>query len=141
MHQYEGSVDTYAIHASSDIFGGGGLASTVGDMTRFMQGLFEGNIFADAATLTTMLAPVSAARGGPNYGIARQIPGTYRLGLSASIHNRVYSHKGHFGTLAAYVPELNMAISFSLNYSRQGNDQDNRDRLLGEILTLFDIRL
>lgn len=139
VHQYEGDVDTFDLDASSDIYGGGGLVSTVGDMARFMRGLFAGEIFADSSTLDTLLSPVPAQRGGPDYGLWQQVPGNYRLGISASRDNRVYSHKGHFGTLAAYVPELEMAISFSLNYSRQGSDPDQRDALLKEILTLFSI--
>ena len=139
VHQYEGDLDTYDLDASSDIYGGGGLVSTVGDMALFMRGLFEGKIFEDSTTLNTMLAPVSAKRGGPDYGIWQQVPGIYRLGIDAGRDNRVFSHKGHFGTLAAYVPELEMAISFSLNYSRQGKDSDYRDKLLGDILALFDI--
>ena len=139
VHQYEGDVDTYDLHASSDLYGGGGLVSTVGDMARFMRGLFEGNIFADPSTLNTMLAPVPAQRGGPDYGIWQQVPGVYRLGILAEYDDRVFSHKGHFGTMAAYVPNLEMAISFSLNYSRQGEDTDYRDLLLAEILKLFGI--
>lgn len=141
VHQYEGDLDTYNLDASSDIYGGGGLVSTVGDMARFMRGLFSGEVFADLSTLNTMLTPVPAQRGGPDYGIWQQVPGLYRLGINAEYGNRVYSHKGHFGTLAAYVPELDMAISFSLNFSRQGQDRDGRDALLGEILSLFGIYL
>lgn len=139
VHQYDGERDTYPVNGSFDIYGGGGLISTVGDMARFMRGLFEGNVFAQPSTLTTLLSRVPANRGGPDYGIWKQVPGSYRLGIDGDTQDRVYSHKGYLGTLAAYVPELALAIGLSLNTVRQGTDSDHRDALLADILNLFEI--
>jgi D-alanyl-D-alanine carboxypeptidase len=141
VHQYDGEKDIYPVNGSFDIYGGGGLISTVGDMARFMRGLFEGHVFAHSSTLNTMLSSVPAKWGGPDYGIWKQVPGTYRLGIDGGVHDKIYSHKGHFGTLAAYVPELELAIGFSVNTVRQGSDNDHRDKLLNELLNLFDINL
>ena len=138
VHQYEGPLDTYDLHPSSDIFGGGGLCATVGDMAQFMRYLFEGQIFQQSDTLSTLLAPVPAQRGGPDYGIWQQVPGVYRLGIQAGEQDRVYFHKGHFGCLAAYVPEYQLALGFSLNVTRQGDAPDRRQQLLAAILALFD---
>lgn len=137
VHQYEGDLDIRQLHASCDIYGGGGLVSTVGDMARFMQGLFNGNLFKHTFTLPTLLSTVAATSGGPDYGIWQQIPGTYRLGIDGGQTGRVFSHKGHFGTVAAYVPELDLAIGLNLNITRQGNEADQRDLMLADILALF----
>ena len=141
VHQYDGEIDTYPVNGSFDIYGGGGLISTVGDMARFMRGLFEGKVFAQPSTLEIMLSTVPARRGGPDYGIWQQVPGTYRLGIDGGARDGVYSHKGHFGTLAAYVPELDLAIGLSLNTVRQGPENDHRETLLAELLNLFEINL
>ena len=137
VHQYDGEIDIYPVNGSFDIYGGGGLISTVGDMARFMRGLFEGNVFAQPSTLETMLSTVPAKRGGPDYGIWEQIPGTYRLGIDGGTHHEIYSHKGHFGTLAAYVPAFDLAIGLSLNRVRSGPESDIRDDLLLDVLTLI----
>ena len=137
VHQYDGEIDTYPVNGSFDIYGGGGLVSTVGDMARFMRGLFEGNVFAQPSTLETMLSTVPAKRGGPDYGIWQQVPGTYRLGIDCSTHDRIYSHKGHFGTLAAYIPALDLSIALSLNRVRSGLESDIRDDLLMDVLNMI----
>ena len=137
VHQYDGELDICPVNGSFDIYGGGGLISTVGDMARFMRGLFEGKVCAQPSTLETMLSTVPAKRGGPDYGIWEQIPGTYRLGIDGGTHHGVYSHKGHFGTLAAYVPALDLAIGLSLNRVRSGPESDIRDDMLMEVLALI----
>ena len=136
VHQYEGNIDVYDLNGTFDIYGGGGLISTVGDMARFFRGLFEGKVFSSPDTLTQMLAPVPAKCGGPDYGIWKQVPGTYRLGIDAGENNAVYSHRGHFGTLAAYVPELDLAVGLNIGVSQNG-PEDHRLALLNDILKLF----
>lgn len=140
VHQYEKELDTYRLDPSSDIYGGGGLVSTVGNLAQFMRGLFDGRIFSDPATLKLMLSKVPASRGGPDYGIAPQIPGNYRLGIEVTDNGAVYGHKGHFGTLAAFIPPLNLALGLSLNFVRQGRDKDYRELLLHEILLLLGLQ-
>lgn len=138
VHQYEGERDTYPVNGSFDIYGGGGLISTVGDIARFMRGLFEGNVFNQSSTLKTMLSTVPAKRGGPDHGIWKQVPGSYRLGIDTDTQGRFYYHKGYLGTLAAYVPELELSIGLSLNIVRQGSDSDHRDIMLADLLNLFE---
>lgn len=138
VHQYEGDIDSYQLDASCDSYGGGGLVSTVGDMARFMGSLFKGCLFKHTFTLPIFLSTVAATSGGPDYGVWEQVPGTYRLGIDGGKTGRVFSHKGHFGTVAAYVPELDLAVGLSLNFARQGNDPDCRDCFLNQILSLFE---
>ena len=39
-HQFLGDLDTYAFHPSFDLYGGGGVVATAGDMARFFRALF-----------------------------------------------------------------------------------------------------
>ena len=77
-HQYDGEFDSYAVDASIDLYGGGGLAMTMGDLARFTRALFTGLVYADPATLDVMLAPVDGRRarsgGGESAHDARRLP-------------------------------------------------------------------
>lgn len=141
IHEYEGGFDAHDVHGSFDIYGGGGLISTVGDMARFMRGLFQGQVYTQPSTLKTMLSAVPAKRGGPDYGGWAQIPGAYRLGIETNLSETVYSHRGHFGTLAAFIPELDMSIALNLGISRKGSDKEYRAILFAGVLRLFGITL
>jgi D-alanyl-D-alanine carboxypeptidase len=67
-HQYEGPLDVADMDASVDLYGGGGLMSTCGDLARFFRGLLQGRVFRDPETLTTMtttLQGIPRADGTP----------------------------------------------------------------------------
>jgi D-alanyl-D-alanine carboxypeptidase len=116
-HQYEHDLDSYAVDPSEDLYGGGGLASTVGDLARFMRGIFTGGVFSDPETAVTMLTTVEVTQGGPDaYGEA-QIPGGYRMGVVVEEVDGLkhYRHGGWWGTTAAYVPELDAAFACAVN--------------------------
>jgi D-alanyl-D-alanine carboxypeptidase len=112
-HQYLGDVDTCGWDPSFDLYGGGGLVSTVGDLARFIRGLFTGGVYKRPATSETMLTTIMAERGGPAYHGQRQVPGVYRMGVAVRETDGVtiYMHGGFWGTLAAYVPSVDVAIS------------------------------
>jgi D-alanyl-D-alanine carboxypeptidase len=50
---------------SSDLFGGGGLVSSVSDLARFIRAPFQGEVYAQPATLTTILSTVPTKLSGP----------------------------------------------------------------------------
>jgi D-alanyl-D-alanine carboxypeptidase len=54
-HQYYQRIDATAFDPSFDLYGGGGLVSTVDDLARFYRALFHGGVFDKSATLRTML--------------------------------------------------------------------------------------
>lgn len=137
VHQYDGLLDSYALDASFDIYGGGGLVSTVGDLTRFMRGLFTRQVYHFDKTLETMLSTVNASRGGPSaYGEFEQVPGQYRLGIESNPSSTIYSHKGYFGTYAAYIPSMDLAIALSVNQ----HGGDSRELLIGSVLEVIGIK-
>lgn len=137
VHQYVGSYDFTCQDASCDIFGGGGLVSTVKDMAHFFRALFTGGVYLYPSTIKEMLTTVPARRGGPMaYGHAKQIPGTYLLGIDSSEGSGLYGHSGYLGTYAGYLPTHDLVLSFSMN---QHFISARMRRLLVGILECFEI--
>jgi D-alanyl-D-alanine carboxypeptidase len=109
LAQYLGDLDVTGADPSFDLWGGGGLVSTVYDLTRFMRALLEGKVFRHPATLQLALsAPRPVAPGAD-----------MKHGL-IFFHDRIAGHTciGHAGfwnvDLVA-CPELGLVVALSLN--------------------------
>jgi D-alanyl-D-alanine carboxypeptidase len=116
-HQYyDTTFDNIRLDASSDLYGGGGLVSTVGDLTRFYQALFDGQVFSDDATLDSMLTVAEPGRAaGAGLGI-----------FTATIGGqRCWGHPGYWGTEAYACPKLSMAFALETNQANEA-DLDTR---------------
>lgn len=100
--QFLGERDATDIHASMDLYGGGGLVMSTRDVARFMAALFEGRIFDRPDTLNTMIRPAEHP-GGDHY----------RLGLMARRDGEAetYWHSGFWGTVAYYAPAQGTAVA------------------------------
>lgn len=119
-HQFIDDTDTTGFNPSFDLFGGGGLVATVGDLAVFYRALFTGGVFSDPATIDSMLTTVDGARPRPDADEAALAPGTYRMGIwVVEIEGvTVYAHSGFWGTAAVYVPELDMAVAATVNQNK-----------------------
>jgi len=53
-----GDLDVSGFDPSFDLYGGGGLAATVGDMAAFMRALLTGGVYDNLPTADTMLTTV-----------------------------------------------------------------------------------
>ncbi len=126
VHQYYGRFDNSHVDPSVDLYGGGGLLSTVGDLARFLRGVFTGGVYTHAETIDTMLTTIAAKRGGPAAYGEPQIPGIYRMGVFVTqIDNEtVYLHRGFWGTLAVYVPRLDAAIGGAVTQHEKSRSFD-----------------
>lgn len=115
-HQYMGDLDTYDFDPSLDLYGGGGLVSTADDMAVFMRSLFVGGVYQAAATADTMLTTVAGAGAGPDLSGSPMVPGRYRMGVEVREVSglEVYMHTGFWGTVAAYFPGRDIAISIAV---------------------------
>jgi D-alanyl-D-alanine carboxypeptidase len=111
-HQYYATYDNIALDASSDLYGGGGLISTVSDLATFYRALFHGEVFDRRETLDTM-TKVS----GPGRDDAAAM-GIFALDVDGE---RCFSHPGYWGTEAAYCPRLDLAFARTTN---QADDDD-----------------
>jgi len=111
-HQYYNAFDNIALDASHDLYGGGGLISTVADLTTFSRALFWGEVFDDPKTLTTMQ---SVSSPGRKAGAAM---GLFALDVAGE---RCYSHPGYWGTESTYCPRLDLAFARTTN---QADDEE-----------------
>ena len=114
-HQFLGDLDTFEFDPSYDLYGGGGIVTTVVDLAKFYRALFTGGVFADPETAGVMLTGVDGVQPLPDGG-----PAGYRMGIwVAEIEDfTVYIHTGFFGTLATYVPELDMVVAAATNQNQ-----------------------
>jgi D-alanyl-D-alanine carboxypeptidase len=112
-HQYyDMTFDNVGLDASSDLFGGGGLVSTVDDLTRFYRALFDGRVFEHDATLDAML---TVAKPGRRAGAGLGIFSTEIAG------EQCFGHPGYWGTEAYACPKLDLAFALETN---QANEDD-----------------
>lgn len=119
-HQFYGDVDATTIDPSTDLYGGGGIATTVGDLGRFMRALFTGGVYSDPATSRTMLTTVDGVHTSADGEASGMPPGMYRMGVWVMEVEgfTVYRHSGFWGTVADYVPELDLTIAATVNQNQ-----------------------
>lgn len=123
--QYLKKLEGTHIHASMDLYGGGGLIMSSRQMALFLEALFEHQVFDKQDTLETMLST------GNHQGADK-----YRLGIMASEVNGVtlYSHLGFWGSVAYYAPETKISAAGFVD------DKESRDTLVQVVETLLSRR-
>lgn len=100
--QYLGDLDVTNIHASMDLYGGGGLVMSPRDLAVFFKALFGGRIYDKPETLKEMLWR------GPHRGADG-----YRLGIfvKQTPAGEIWWHSGFWGTYAGYAPATGTVIA------------------------------
>lgn len=100
--QFFGGQNTKDFNPSIDLYGGGGIVASVDDLAQFWTALMRGDVFEEKETLELMLS----APGHP-------FPDRYRMGVFPRKlgETEIFFHSGAWGTIAAYVPELDVAIA------------------------------
>jgi D-alanyl-D-alanine carboxypeptidase len=100
--QFLGDTEATNVHASMDLYGGGGLVMSTRDLATFTAALFEGRIFDQPETLREMLWK------GPHQGADQ-----YRLGVFVKHvgDHDLYWHSGFWGTFACYSPSTGVAAA------------------------------
>jgi len=128
-HQFLGDLDVTGFDPSFDLYGGGGLAATVGDMAAFMRALFTGGVYENPGTADIMLTAIEGVGARPEGDRAGLPPGAYRMGVwVVEVEGfTTYRHSGFWGTLATYVPELDLALAATVNQNR---GKDGLERLV-----------
>lgn len=116
-HQFLGELDSFGFDPSFDLYGGGGIAATVGDLARFWRALFGGEVLAEPASLQTMLTTFDGLQPLPGAGERALPPGAYRMGVWAVEvgGHATWRHSGFWGTSATYVPELDLVVAATVN--------------------------
>jgi D-alanyl-D-alanine carboxypeptidase len=113
-HAYIGGADTAYLDPSFDLYGGGGLISTVDELVEFIRATYRGELFSSPATLaaaltippTTQLEPSPYALMGTPIQVGRHL---------------CWGHVGFWGVLAMYCPTEDVAMAITMN-SGGGSD-------------------
>jgi D-alanyl-D-alanine carboxypeptidase len=96
-------VESHRLHPSFDAFGGGGMASTVEDMSKFGYELLNGGILKNPDGLKLMLVEPATLDGKKNH---------YGLGLmKSSLEEEIsFGHGGFWGTHLRIFPNFDLSI-------------------------------
>ncbi len=127
-HQYFGAdIDNIGFDASQDLYGGGGLVSTTGDLARFYESLFGGGVFEKPSTLRTM---TKVSRPGRNDGAAM---GIYEVDAAGE---RCFGHAGFWGTQTIHCPALDLTFARTINQADESSfDYDPLEQVIVGLTT------
>jgi D-alanyl-D-alanine carboxypeptidase len=105
QHSYSATgIDLRNIDPTVDSFGGGGLASTVGDLTIFYRALMEGRVVS-AASLTSMTTESVPGATGEGRGL-------FKVPLAAQ---SCWGHDSFWGSYAFYCPTSGASVVVANN--------------------------
>src|SRR6266446_3915130 len=115
-HPYFGEVDAAEFDPSVDLYGGGGLVSSVEDLARFYRALVRGKIFHHASTLQIMLTAPQTNEEAPG--------GPYAMGIQRRTiaGNVCWGHTGFWGTSVYHCPDIDVTIVRHYNQARPAPD-------------------
>jgi D-alanyl-D-alanine carboxypeptidase len=114
-HAYgNNGLDLRVADATVDTYGGGGLVSTVGDLTTFIRALLEGRVVS-TASLVSMQTPATI----PSIG-----RGIYLSSLGAQ---SCWGHEGFWGVGMYYCPESRISVALAINLAALGELDENLD--------------
>lgn len=124
-----GGEDTTGVDPSFDLYGGGGLVSTLEDQAHFIAALFTGKVFHQAGTLDLMQAipSVSAVDGTPT---------TYALGIHKNRFDGIecWGHSGFWGSSMYYCPAALLTIALNRYTADEPTGYDGAGALKAAIL-------
>jgi D-alanyl-D-alanine carboxypeptidase len=124
-HQYYEKIDSTGFDPSFDLYGGGGIVSTVDDLTRFYRALLGGKVFEKAATLRTML-------GKPN---PRSVNDAGMGIFSVQVGGQnCWGHSGFWGTTVVHCPRASVTIALAVNQAQ--NFDLPSQQFVGNVLRL-----
>lgn len=111
--QRMGTIDVAMIDPSVDLYGGGGLVSTTGDLARFYRALFRGEIFAHRGTLS--LALLGAPATSPEGRTRAQAP---LMRVRKVGRELCWEHGGFWGIEAVHCPNSDITVVVSYNQAQ-----------------------
>ena len=98
---------------SFDLYGGGGLVSTVDDLARFYRALLHGQVFEKPATLRTMLGKPNSRR------VADLGMGIFSNRIGGRSGEDCWAHSGFWGTTVIDCPASNVTLALDRQSGRQ----------------------
>ncbi|MFL5966965.1 MAG: serine hydrolase domain-containing protein [Gaiellaceae bacterium] len=115
-HQYYQRIDATGFDPSFDLYGGGGLVSTVGDLARFYRALLHGQVFERPTTLRIMLGKPNTRR------IADLGMGIFSNRFGGRSGEDCWGHSGFWGVTVIHCPASDVTVALTVNQA------DNFDR-------------
>ncbi|HVW68498.1 MAG TPA: serine hydrolase domain-containing protein, partial [Steroidobacteraceae bacterium] len=107
-HQYWGDVDVTGFDPSLDLFGGGGIVSTTADLNEFFRALLTGRVFRRPSTLSLALLPVRPEK-------TIEHPRALMIAARQFGRHECWAHGGYWGTTAMYCPDIDAAVSMTID--------------------------
>lgn len=109
-HQYMGTTDVTILNPSFDLFGGGGLLSTTGDLATFLDALFANHVFDRPATLQRMLTVSPGVQPDRDGSV-------FALGIERITANggTCWRHLGFWGTQVVHCPVPGVTAAYTVN--------------------------
>ena len=107
-------LEVAAIHPSSDLFGGGGLVATMGDLVTFLRALLRGHVFEHPQTLAAALMTPSVTFTPPALLHSALLRGNVFAG------RQCLGHGGFWGVQMADLSDLDVTFALSWGQARCG---------------------
>lgn len=121
VRRYLGRLDALQYDPSSDLYGGGGIVSTVDDLHAFMKALFSGQVYSQTATLDLMLQAASYDSGYDTLADRRYKDYRHGLWQIQLMGHEAYIHSGLWGTHLIHQPKHKTTLA--INFTRGGSDR------------------
>jgi D-alanyl-D-alanine carboxypeptidase len=138
-HQYEGPLDVADMDASVDLYGGGGLMSTCGDLARFFRGLVQGRVFHDAETLATMTTTLRGIPRAESTPIEDDPEKAAMYLFRAHIGGESWwGHGGYWGTTVFTCPARDVTIVAGHQRSDMPEEFDRKQIVADAFVALAD---
>lgn len=129
--QYLGDIDISLISPTIDLFGGGGIVTSMDDLAVFFRALSQGGVFEHSSTFDVMTT-------GPGTTVAED-GGRRGLGIFGSMidGHQCWSHAGYWGVYAITCPDLDLTITRTINQVEpdDGWDQSSLPRAIVEAVS------
>jgi D-alanyl-D-alanine carboxypeptidase len=106
-----GERDFSAANVSYDLYGGGGIVSTVGDLAIFYKALIEGRVFDQPRTLAVLMSQKPAKR-------TEEEDNTYAVFLTKVGPYICWGHGGFWGQEVAHCPEIDATFAWTVNQAQ-----------------------
>jgi D-alanyl-D-alanine carboxypeptidase len=114
--QILGDIDGMSVDPSFDLYGGGGLISTVDDLNRFLDALLAGHILGAEGLAGALATPAARGRADlPGWRTHSYLMATLPAGKYWGL-----GHSGFWSSIVVWVPCLRASIALTLN---AGGDQ------------------
>jgi D-alanyl-D-alanine carboxypeptidase len=124
--QYMMDWDATDIDPSFDLYGGGGLISTVSEMARFVRALVHGHLFEKPGTLPAGLLTPRVLRQPESFlhaNLCMSFPMGERMG---------WGHSGFWGCVAVCCPDRDLTVAATINQARPAR-ADLLQTIVGEL--------